>query len=153
MMNVSCKEVSSIQVSIRYTDGSTEVRGFRSTSPTLFQAPLSPPDSDHGIPMEDDQNTDDEPSKTRKPEGIIFEPQEIETFPQASGYLNTDNIFVVTKNTDREGLAFPVQDEPLCLSTRQQVNTAIHPDNDAKLVTDAVIGKIRDFAYDLRRLE
>ena len=94
--------------------------------------------------MEDDLIKDDEPSKSQNSDGIIFEPQEIETFPQESGYLNTDNIFVVTKNTDREGLAFPVQDEPLCLSTRQQVNTtAIHPDNDAKLVTDdAVIGEV-----------
>ena len=30
LMNVECKEVSSIQVSVTYTDGSTEIRGFRS---------------------------------------------------------------------------------------------------------------------------
>merc|ERR1712018_203763 len=73
---------------------------------------------------------------------IIFEPHEIKTFPQASGYLNTEKIFVVQKNTDREGLEYPVQEEPLCL---KKVTANENPDNDEKLLThnSTVIGSTK----------
>ena len=114
----SLKEVSSIQVSVTYTDGSTEVRGFRSKSPPRgMAAPMSPPTSE--------ADKDEEMAEPKEEVlGAIFEPQEIQNFPQASGYCNAESIWVVTKNTDRETLVIPpVQDEPLCLKVNSQ-NTA-----------------------------
>ena len=120
------KEVSSIQVAVTYTDGSTEIRGFRSKSPAamngLGSTPMSPPSS-----SEEDPEDQGEPMETTKEEMMVFEPQEVKTFPQASGYMNADNIWTVTKNTDRETLlpmesssseCIPVQDEPLCLKVK-----------------------------------
>ena len=107
LMTGGCKEVSYIQVAVTYTDGSTV--HLRSKSPTSFVAPMSPPDSEND---KDEEMLEQDTSSNMG--GFIFEPQEVKTFPQASGYLNTDNIFVVTKNTDREAL-LPEQEEPLCL--------------------------------------
>ena len=118
------KEVSSIQVAVTYTDGSTEIRGFRSKSPTV--GPLSPPHSEDGK----ESDPGEEPMEQEKPTPVIFEPQEIKTFPQASGYMNADNIWTVTKNTDRETL-LPVQDEPLCLKVNHPSTTANDNDNNA----------------------
>ena len=137
-MNVAGKEVSSIQVAVTYTDGSTEIRGFRSMSPCTFVAPLSPPNSEDG--KEEDTEPASEPDccTTSK---CIFEPQEIKTFPQASGYLNTDNIWVMTKNTDREALAIPEQDEPLCLKIAEPTMTTAT--NDLVQCDGAVIGSAK----------
>ncbi len=141
LMNVGPKEVSTIQVAVTYTDGSTEVRGFRSRSPSsiAFVEPLSPPDSvkssnssySSSTRTTQDGGSTDESSEDdfdsnglggKRRDGKVFEPQEVKTFPQASGFLNAEQIFVVTKNTDREGLAAVVesveqqpQTEPLCL--------------------------------------
>ena len=114
----SLKEVSSIQVAVTYTDGSTEIAGFRSKSPPRgISAPMSPPTS------EADKEEEMVEPKEEMP-GTIFEPQEVKNFPQASGYCNAESIWVVTKNTDRETLMIPpVQDEPLCLKVNSQ-NTA-----------------------------
>jgi len=114
----SLKEVSSIQVVVTYTDGSNEIRGFRSKSPVsgISAPPMSPPAS------EDDKDEEMTEPKEKVSEGAIFEPQEIKTFPQATGYCNAESIWVVTKNTDRETLLNqpPVQDEPLCLKVNSQ---------------------------------
>ena len=47
--------------------------------------------------------------------------------------------FFFKKNTDREGLEYPVQEEPLCL---KKVTANENPDNDEKLLThnNTVIG-------------
>ena len=104
VMNGSCKEVSSIQVSVTYTDGSTEVRGFKNASnlpitPPMYR-PYVPPNvvpEEGEIPNENyfDQDQDDSIPRVIKQKRIIFEPHEIQTFPQASGYLNAEKIFVV----------------------------------------------------------
>merc|ERR1712156_368757 len=102
------KEVSSIHVAVTYTDGTTEFRGFRG-----LQAPMSPPDSDDGR-----DDVEPELVNDNSVNDCVFEPHEIKTFPQANGFTNKERIFVVTKNTDREGLAIqqpPEQEEPLCL--------------------------------------
>ena len=56
-------------------------------------------------------------------------------------YLVTITIyyFFFKKNTDREGLEYPVQEEPLCL---KKVTANENPDNDEKLLThnSTVIG-------------
>lgn len=116
------REVSSIQVAVTYTDGSTEIRGFRSRSPAAPNiAPMSPPDSEDGK----DEDVADSVEQSTFP---MFEPQEVKTFPQASGYCNAENIFVVTKNTDREMMATPapVQEEPLCLKVNNATATTMH---------------------------
>ena len=128
------KEVSSIQVAVTYTDGSTEIRGFGSKSQSLGSTPLSP------APSSEEDPADQEPMETTPElDMVVFEPQEIKTFPQASGYMNADNIWTVTKNTDREtlldSLPLPVQDEPLCL----KVNTAITESHLVKCNDGAVI--------------
>ena len=162
-MNSSCKEVSSIQVSVTYRDGSTEVRGFKNAnlpmvSPTcqpyvqgrpsgqchqchgtgIFSAPPCPesiqdpipppntlkfpvrpvrhcqslvpmgapayvppnnvlPEKGDEIPNENYFDQDDQDysiPRMIKQKRIIFEPHEIKTFPQESGYLNAEKIFV-----------------------------------------------------------
>ena len=54
-------------------------------------------------------------------------------------YLLSNNFFFFKKNTDREGLEYPVQEEPLCL---KKVTANENPDNDEKLLThnSTVIG-------------
>ena len=103
------KEVSSIHVAVTYTDGSTEIRGFRGS-----QAPMSPPDSEDGR-----EDAEPDLASDNANYDCVFEPHEIKTFPQANGFTNKERIFVVTKNTDREGLLVqepqPEQEEPLCL--------------------------------------
>ena len=129
-INAAHKEVSCIKLSVTYTDGSTEeVRGFRSKSPYAFRAPMSPPNSEDG--------KDEEMIIEDEDERIVFEPHEVTSFPQASGFLNSQQIFVVTKNTDREGLLAapqePLQEEPLCLKVD---NTAKERQDDTNLVKD-----------------
>jgi len=144
----SYKEVSSIQVSVTYTDGSTEVRGFKNANLPLASPtyqPYMPPNvlPEKGeIPNENHFDKKDQDSIPDRMNQIIFEPHEIKTFPQASGYLNAEKIFVVQKNTDREGLEYPVQEEPLCL---KKVTANENPDNDEKLLTHngTVIGSTK----------
>ena len=100
-------------MAVTYTDGSTKIRGFHG-----LQAPMSPPESEDG---RDDVEPDSINDNTN-PESVVydcvFEPHEVKTFPQRNGFTNKERIFVVTKNTDREGLAIqqpPEQEEPLCL--------------------------------------
>ena len=55
-------------------------------------------------------------------------------------YLLSNNyFFFFKKNTDREGLEYPVQEEPLCL---KKVTANENPDNDEKPLThnSTVIG-------------
>lgn len=127
------KEVCSIQVAVTYIDGSKEIHDYRSKSP--FRAPMSPPESEHG--------KDEEMPEEKIQQGCIFEPQEIKTFPQASGFLNTKKIWVMTKNTDREGL-MPFQDEPLCLkvSPPTEAHTATIED-ESNLVKNCNVAVIR----------
>jgi hypothetical protein len=121
LMNADHKAVSTIQVAVTYMDGSTEIRGFRSKSP-CYMEPLSPPDS-----VVDDKDQQEMPEMMEETEPtkaeVIFEPQEVKSYPQASGFLNTQEIFVVTKNTHREALASiqepDEQDEPLCLKVQR----------------------------------
>lgn len=75
------------------------------------------------------------PERKRHRRDTVFETKAVQNFPQASGYLEKQEIFVVTKNTDREGLNVDrrtascahatdqrllssVQTEPLCLTTK-----------------------------------
>ena len=114
------KEVSSIQVAVTYTDGSTEVRGFRG-----LQAPMSPPDSEDS--RDDDFESESSNDGNSAFAECIFETQGIKTYPQANGFTNKYNIYVVTKNTDREGLPeqpekSPIQEEPLCLKVTANNN-------------------------------
>ena len=105
------KEVSSIHVAVTYTDGTTEFRGFRG-----LQAPMSPPDSDDGR-----DDVEPELVNDNSVNDCIFEPHEIKTFPQANGFTNKERIFVVTKNTDREGLLVAADDPMNYLSSPTQV--------------------------------
>lgn len=74
------------------------------------------------------------PREKERRRDMVFEMKAVQDFPQASGYLEKQEIFVVTKNTDREGLTHgrrnastfnaqphlvsTVQTEPLCLTTK-----------------------------------
>lgn len=116
----------------------------------------SPEPPRHGSPPPRQTGEEDEDSSDSgyggegggKSEGVVFEMKAQQDFPQASGYLRKQEIFVVTKNTDREGLTFDrrsadlesnldalrplnltssraprqitpsVQTEPLCLTTK-----------------------------------
>lgn len=140
------KEVSSIQVAVTYTDGSTVIRGYRGKSPT-FQAPLSPPNSEDG---HEDESMEEEAAAKELP--TIFEPQEVKTFPQASGFLNSHKIWVEQKKTDREGLRAlaPVQEEPLCLKVTANKDCLVNNDGavivPAKLTSALVSGCSTKFA-------
>jgi len=141
---IMSKEVCSIQVAVTYLDGSKEIHDYRSRSPSTYRSPMSPPESEDGKDEEmPEEMPEDNVPRNNNPQshrGPIFEPQEIKTFPQASGFLNTQKIWVMTKNTDREALtltpgnmtpanlnpayamsypvtdpAIPEQNEPLCL--------------------------------------
>lgn len=90
---------------------------------------LTPPNSpDNGVDKEEEMSMDDP-----KFSSIYFEPRVEQDFPQASGYLQKEKIWRVTKNTDRESLCLSngrvdfnnsntmlshevEQTEPLCLA-------------------------------------
>ena len=72
----------------------------------------------------DKPTSDEKEDNNMTMEGIEFEMKVEQDFPQASGYLEKQEIFVVTKNTDRECTQAPAetqyfqqaeQTEPLCL--------------------------------------
>ena len=73
--------------------------------------------------------------------GMVFETKPPQDFPQASSYLQTQEIFVVTKNTDRESLdlnntSSPLMEsdqiEPLCLvKTPPKRADSVCPPSDA----------------------
>ena len=60
--------------------------------------------------------------KSMKPrDRIVFEMKAVQDFPPATAYMEKQEIFVVTKNTDREVVAADfdeVQTEPLCLTKK-----------------------------------
>ncbi|XP_059086980.1 Krueppel-like factor 5 isoform X2 [Tigriopus californicus] len=76
---------------------------------------------------------------------VVYDAPMAQDFPQESGYLRKQEIFVVTKNTDREGLfvasgAFarhaipePMQMEPLCL-TKDTPRTILLPPSPSSSV-------------------
>lgn len=137
MMNANQKEVCTIQVAVTYSDGSTEVRGFRSKSPSngnIFLEPLSPPESvhsDHKDNNDQQQENSSSSSSSSRDEmkyPKVFEHKEVIDFPQATGFTDAQEIFVVTKNTDREAYA-EEQTEPLCLKkNKDDANTAMMDD-------------------------
>ena len=99
------KEISSIEVSIKYNDGSCAIKGFKPNIASLI-----------GFDMENNlktiQSNEDEPSNAayendkmrNQQNNVVFESKAIQDFPQASSHCNEDQIWVDQKNTDREGL-------------------------------------------------
>ncbi|CAB4061541.1 KLF10_11 [Lepeophtheirus salmonis] len=92
----------------------------------ISSAVLTPPQSNHGD--EDYMGFDEDDfmdvgSSDDTNNGLGFEPKILKEFPQSSSWSKKDEIFVVTKNTDREALDLSkesikenTQSEPLCLT-------------------------------------
>ena len=99
------KEISSIEVSIKYNDGSCAIKGFKPNIASLI-----------GFGTENNlkkmQPNEEEPSNaahendkmSNQQNDVVFESKAIQDFPQASSHCNEDQIWVDQKNTDREGL-------------------------------------------------
>ena len=115
---------------------------FNRTIITITQKPLqgvlTPPTSPETEAEEELKMTVDESEKAPK----VFEQRPEQDFPQASAYLETQEIFVVQKNTDRETIADTqrvnrnplttdgaifedsLQTEPLCLTVDKEVGSS-----------------------------
>ena len=121
------KEISSIRVAVTYKDGSTTVTGYTpnvtSHNPTIDHHIFDTRRNDQNAtkPTEycDDSGKDSKSAnnntyiggedsfthhKEAKKEKMVFEMKEIQEFPQESSFLAEEGIWVVQKNTDREGL-------------------------------------------------
>jgi len=93
--------VSSIHLTVTFKDGKSETSDI---SPRNKDTDSSDDKGDDG----DEMGGEGEESEKKKNEPKVFEVKEVTDFPQASGFLDIQEIFVVTKNTDRETSA-PVQ--------------------------------------------
>ena len=126
------KEVSSIRVAVLFKDGSTEIRGFRpnvaSHSPCNDNEGYNfNPKEKNRYDAENDPQSNDgymgseygfENGKERnKKKDLVFETKAIQDFPQESSSLAMEEIWVVQKNTDREGLRQTVSAESENLET------------------------------------
>jgi len=91
------ESVSSIQLTVTYKDGKSET-------------------SDILTPEAEPSNEKADSSGSGGKTNVVFEVKEVADFPQASGFLDIQEIFVVTKNTDREtsqsGADVPPQQQP-----------------------------------------
>eukprot|EP00095_Tigriopus_kingsejongensis_P012474 maker-scaffold323_size206388-snap-gene-1.11 protein:Tk12474 transcript:maker-scaffold323_size206388-snap-gene-1.11-mRNA-1 annotation:"krueppel-like factor 10" len=100
-------------------------------SPLVMDTPPVSPASEEDKEEEDRGQT---PPGFHTPasDHMVFQEQTIKDFPQESGYLRKQEIFVVTKNTDREGLSSvpPMQNEPLCLTKAKSVTSACNGTED-----------------------
>ena len=126
------KEVSSIRVAVTFKDGSTEIRGFRpniaSLSPCFDNAGYNLNGKETNMcdaesdPKYNDGYMGSEYSFENSKEGykkkdFVFETKAVQDFPQASSSLAMEEIWVVQKNTDREGLCQTVSAESENLET------------------------------------
>ena len=121
------REISSIRVAVTYKDGSTTVTGYTPNmtahSPTMEKKGVenrqydqdvsnsSQFSTESGVRFQTSHDTYNEEEKSfpndnasRKKEKMVFEMKEIQEFPQESSFLTKEGIWVVQKNTDREGL-------------------------------------------------
>jgi len=138
--------VSSIQLTVTFKDGKSE------TSDICGETDKD--SNDAGAKTDDGGDDDDGESENVKKDKKVFEVKEVKDFPQASGFLDIQEIFVVTKNTDREitaaekqanqqhqmqleNLSKPKrslvqapeeQTEPLCLAKKSKLDDDISPD-------------------------
>ena len=89
---------------------------FAGSGPT-FLAPLSPPESifDDFNRSREEEFDDDEAfsqdfggKRKKKSHAKVFEEKKVQDFPHDGGYTAKQEIFVVMKNTDREGSSRPV---------------------------------------------
>ena len=91
------ESVSSIQLTVTYKDGKSET-------------------SDILTPEAEPSNEKADSSGSGGKTNVVFEVKEVADFPQASGFLDIQEIFVVTKNTDREtsqsGADVPPRQQP-----------------------------------------
>lgn len=99
----------------------------------------TPPDSPSSEGDESPKSDSEGNFRSRASSGdMVYDAPMAQDFPQESGYLRKQEIFVVTKNTDREGLVqtngvfarhatlAPMQMEPLCL-TKDTPRTILAP--------------------------
>jgi len=77
---------------------------------------------------DEDVNDDEMDEKASKRPKMIFELKEEQDFPQASGFLDTEKIWTVTKCTDREGYSLETQGG--------RVHSAQHNANEASQIFD-----------------
>ena len=101
--------VESIQLTVTFKDGKSE------TSDICKHTKKPSKDTDHRVETskknEEEDDGGDDAKKKAAP--VVFEVKELKDFPQASGFLDIQEIFVVTKNTDRETLAAQVRPTPM----------------------------------------
>ena len=100
------ESVSSIQLTVTYKDGKSE------TSDIV--KPEAEPSN---------EKADSDSSGSGGKTNVVFEVKEVADFPQASGFLDIQEIFVVTKNTDREtsqsGADVPPQQQEISASSKR----------------------------------
>ena len=121
------REISSIQVSVTYKDGSKTVTGYKPNMP-MHNPTIENGSFDHfrydrnatksgqfsshqdsGSKKRNHSNIGEEESFDnlnghKKRDKMVFEMKEAQEFPQESSFLTKEGIWVVQKNTDREGL-------------------------------------------------
>ena len=103
--------VKTIQLTVTFKDGKSE------TSDICKHKKKPSKDTDHreetSKKNEEDEGEDDGGENAKKKaQPVVFEVKELKDFPQASGFLDIQEIFVVTKNTDRETLVAQVRLTP-----------------------------------------
>ena len=121
------REISSIRVAVTYKDGSTTVTGYKPNvtphSPTIEKKSFENRRYDQNVSnssqffnengadfqtshdtYNEEENSFPKDNASRKKEKMIFEMKEVQEFPQKSSFLTKEGIWVVQKNTDREGL-------------------------------------------------
>lgn len=132
------ESVSSIQLTLTFKDGKSETSDIYNDGGSAK--------SDGGEQDDKaDSSSSDGSSTGEKRNAVVFEVKEVKDFPQASGFLDIQEIFVVTKNTDREtreagaeihqqqeletappkrpfvpSVTEEVQTEPLCLAKKRK---------------------------------
>ena len=94
-------------------------------SPATDTPPHSPKSSQDSSQGQEEQQFDNNSTGyTPRNNNQVYATGVVETFPQESSYSKKDEIFIVTKNTDREASlatcekpqnVMPIQTEPLCL--------------------------------------
>ena len=97
--------------------------------------PLSPPKEEDSATdagrdeMDGAEELSEEKKKKRmKRERVVFEMKEEQDFPQESGFADTDEIWVVTKNTDRERSLAQLQGRANSAQTSNFAKSAATPD-------------------------
>jgi len=107
--------VSGLQLTLTFKDGSVETSDVHRRREYKKEEQVNDTMEEDTTSEEEDKNGGRRRKAGAKNE-MVFEMKEVGDFPQASGFLNTQEIFVVTKNTDRESLVAEEQTEPLCLA-------------------------------------